>query len=135
MLVLYDFLLPILILGVRIAGWFNPKIRRGLAGRKKLLEETRKHYEEGSVRGLRILIHVASFGELEQAKPVISAIRAKDPEAHIHLTFFSPSGYENVVGKYEDADFISYAPTDSRKTVSQFIDLVKPELVLFTRYD
>ncbi|HET6400746.1 MAG TPA: glycosyltransferase N-terminal domain-containing protein [Candidatus Kapabacteria bacterium] len=135
MFALYNFLLPLLIAGVRIASLFDPKIRRGLAGRKRLLEETRKHYAQASIQGQRILIHVASFGELEQAKPVIAAIKAAHPDAHIHLTFFSPSGYENAAGKYDGADFISYAPLDTRKNVAQFLDVVKPRLALFTRYD
>ena len=135
MLALYNFLLPLLVAGVRLASWFNPKIRRGLAGRKRLLNETRKHYQQANIRGLRVLIHVASFGELEQAKPVISAIKAKHPDAHVHLTFFSPSGYENAIGKYDEANFISYAPLDTRESVSQFLDEVKPQLALFTRYD
>lgn len=135
MFALYNLLLPLLIFGVRIASLFDPKIRRGLAGRKNLLEDTREHYAQANIRGSRILIHVASFGELEQAKPVITALKAKDPNAHVHLTFFSPSGYENVIGKYEDADFISYAPTDTQKNVSRFLDAVTPQLALFTRYD
>ncbi|MFI5202773.1 MAG: 3-deoxy-D-manno-octulosonic acid transferase, partial [Candidatus Kapaibacterium sp.] len=135
MLALYNFLLPLLIAGVRLASLFDPKIRRGLAGRKRLLEETRKHYQQANIRGVRVLIHVASFGELEQAKPVIAAIKTKHPDAHIHLTFFSPSGYENAADKYDDADFLSYAPLDTRGCVSQFLEEVKPQLALFTRYD
>lgn len=40
-----------------------------------------------------------------------------------------------MIGKYADPDFISYAPIDRRKDVSQFLNIVKPDLVLFTRYD
>ena len=102
MIALYNFLLPLLLLGARIAALFNSKIRRGIEGRKSLLDEVREHYENGNVQGKLILIHVASFGELEQAKPVIAALKAKNPRYHIHLTFFSPSGYENAVGKYTE---------------------------------
>ncbi len=119
MLALYNLLLFILLPGVRLVARFNPKLRRALDGRKPLLEDTRKHYEHANIRGSRILIHAASFGELEQAKPVISEIKRRYPGAHIHLTFFSPSGYENVIGKYSDADFISYAPFDLRSDVFQ----------------
>ena len=135
MLVLYNLLLPLLIVGLRLASMFNSKIRRGLSGRTNLIEQTREHYEQANIDGLRILIHVASFGELEQAKPVIAAIKTEYPLAHIHLTFFSPSGYENVAGKYDGANFISYSPIDTRNHVRDFIDRVSPDLVLFTRYD
>jgi 3-deoxy-D-manno-octulosonic-acid transferase len=135
MLALYNFLLSILLPGVRVAALFNPKLKRAVDRRKTLLEDTRKHYEHANIRGHRVLIHAASFGELEQAKPIIAEIKKQYPSSYIHLTFFSPSGYENVIGKYSDADFISYAPIDLQRNVSQFLDIVKPDLALFTRYD
>ena len=50
------------------------------------------------------------------------------------LTFFSPSGY---TGKkdYAGADHIFYLPLDSPGNARQFIDLVKPTLVLWVKYD
>jgi 3-deoxy-D-manno-octulosonic-acid transferase len=135
MLAIYNLLLSILLPGVRFVALFNPKLRRAIEGRKTLLEDTRGHYEHTNIIGKQILIHSASFGELEQAKPVIAEIKKRYPTAHIHLTFFSPSGYENVIGKYSEADFISYAPIDLRKNIAQFLDVVKPDLALFARYD
>jgi 3-deoxy-D-manno-octulosonic-acid transferase len=127
---------------------FDAKIRRGIEGRKKLFSEVEKYYlgEPDAGDGLRvrpaisplrkrILIHVSSFGELEQAKPVIAAIKEKYPDIHIHLTFFSPSGYENAAGNYTIPDFISYLPFDSKSNIDWFLDITKPDLVLFVRYD
>jgi 3-deoxy-D-manno-octulosonic-acid transferase len=135
MLTLYSYFLTLAFPVIRIVSIFNSKLRRGLDGRKKLIEQARNHYGRTKINGPRIVIHVASFGELEQAKPVIAAMKERHPTAHIHLTFFSPSGYENAVGKYADADFISYAPLDVRSHVSQFLDIVNPDLALFARYD
>ena len=135
MLILYNLLLPFLLAGFRFAGLFNPKIKRGLSGRIGLIGQIKAHYDSATISGLRILIHVASYGELEQAKPIISGIKQHYPNAHIHLTFFSPSGYDNVIGKFKDAGIISYLPLDSRSEVSAFLDIAKPDLVLFTRYD
>lgn len=134
MLALYNLVLPVLIALAKVAANFNPKLRRGLNGRKRLLEEVRNHYSQ-NISGVRILVHVASFGELEQAKPVIAALRKRRPNTHIHLTFFSPSGYENVIGKYPESDFITYAPFDRLSDVRAFLDVAKPQLALFTRYD
>ncbi len=135
MLALYNILIWLLRALVRVAGRFNPKLGRALEGRRMLLRQTREHYEFSRIIGPRILIHSASFGELEQAKPIISEIKRRNPTAHIHLTFFSPSGYENVIGKYSDADFITYAPVDVRSDTAAFLDIVKPDLALFARYD
>jgi 3-deoxy-D-manno-octulosonic-acid transferase len=134
MLALYNVFLMFLLPAIRLAAFFNPKLRRGLEGRKNLLRETKEHYLRVSAQP-RILIHVASFGELEQAKPVIRALKERFRAAHIHLTFFSPSGYENAIGKYSDVDFITYAPLDRKKDVTDFLDLVKPSIALFVKYD
>src|ERR1051325_3719227 len=131
MLALYNLVLPVLISAARIAAAFNPKVRRGLTGRSNLFEHIREHYAK-PVGSPRILIHVASFGELEQAKPVIAELKKRYPSCHIHLTFFSPSGYENVVGKYQDADLITYSPFDRPSDVRGFLHIVKPDLALFT---
>src|ERR1700733_9856983 len=106
MLFLYNLFLPLLIGAMRIASLFDAKIRRGFAGRINLLDEVQEHYRNLNSDRIRFLIHVASYGELEQAKPVISEIRVSYPDAHIQLTFFSPSGYENTFGKFDAADFI-----------------------------
>lgn len=114
---------------------FNEKIRKGVEGRKGLLESVASHYRDIAYDRKRIWIHVASFGELEQAKPVIESLRDRYPDCHIHLTFFSPSGYENTIGKYKTPDIITYAPFDSLNDVRSFLGAVKPDLALFAKYD
>jgi 3-deoxy-D-manno-octulosonic-acid transferase len=50
------------------------------------------------------------------------------------LTFFSPSGYE-VRKNYAGADYIFYLPMDSRKNAFKFIEVAKPRLILFIKYE
>lgn len=114
---------------------FDSKIRRGIEGRKELFTTIQKYYPALNPLRKRILIHVSSFGELEQAKPIIGSLKEKYPEVLIHLTFFSPSGYDNAFGTYTLPDIITYLPFDSRSEVNWFLDIVKPHLVLFVRYD
>ena len=134
MIRLYNLLLPLLKLAVRVAGLFDAKVRSGLQGRRTLLTELESAYSK-RVGAPCILLHSASFGELEQAKPVLAALRERYPSAHIHVTFFSPSGYDNAVGRLAGVDTISYLPEDSLADVSRFLEIVKPEIVLFARYD
>ncbi|MEP7233760.1 MAG: glycosyltransferase N-terminal domain-containing protein [Ignavibacteriota bacterium] len=114
---------------------FDSKINRGISGRRNLFPIVEEHYRSINPLRKRILIHVSSFGELEQAKPVLASLRREYPTSHLHLTFFSPSGYENCIGIYDVPDLITYLPFDSNGQVSWFLDLVKPDLVLFVRYD
>jgi 3-deoxy-D-manno-octulosonic-acid transferase len=128
------FFLPILLAAFRCIALVNSKMRRSLTGKRALLAEVRTYYTKQNITKRRVLVHVASFGELEQAKTVIAGLKARG-NVHIHLTFFSPSGYENTVEKYTDADLITYAPLDSRAQVADFLAIVKPDLALFARYD
>jgi len=114
-----------------IAPW-NPKARRWLDGRRNLLGRIRE--EMGTAGEEAIWMHCASLGEFEQGRPVLEAIRKSSPGSKIVLTFFSPSGYE-VRKDYEGADYIYYLPLDGRGNAREFIELVKPRLVLWVKYD
>lgn len=78
-------------------------------------------------------MHSSSMGEFEQAKPIIEKLK-KEKNANILVTFFSPSGYENSL-KYPYADVISYLPFDTPPLTEKFLDLVRPDVVVFMRYD
>ncbi len=67
------------------------KVRLFFEGRKGLLPKI-----EAACRPYQDIIwfHVASFGEFEEARPVIEATRVRFPGRKILLTVFSPSVYE-----------------------------------------
>ncbi len=81
-----------------------------------------------------IWFHAASLGEFEQGRPLIEKIRATYPNYGILLTFFSPSGYE-VRKNYEGADIVCYLPFDRLKNVRQFLDLTRPCMAFFIKYE
>ena len=79
-------------------------------------------------------MHCASLGEFEQGRPVIEKLRHLHPSYKIVITFYSPSGYE-IVKNYKGADHIFYLPSDSPFHAKEFINIVKPALVLWVKYD
>src|SRR5690606_16503988 len=81
-----------------------------------------------------IWMHCASLGEFEQGKPLIEAINEKNGPHKIVLTFFSPSGYENVKN-YSGANYVFYLPIDSQTNAKKFLDIVHPDLVLWVKYE
>ncbi len=81
-----------------------------------------------------VWMHCASLGEFEQGRPLLEKIRKRYPHARILLTFFSPSGYE-IRKNYDGADHVAYLPMDSKKAARSFIDIVKPSLVLWVKYE
>jgi 3-deoxy-D-manno-octulosonic-acid transferase len=112
---------------------FNQKMRIGLKDRKKLFENLIIDLTGIDRRKKMIWFHSASMGEFEQAKPIIEKIKA-EKNYNIIVTFFSPSGYRNSL-KYPFADVISYIPIDTPILTERFLNLVRPHLVIFMRYD
>ncbi len=81
-----------------------------------------------------IWIHCASLGEYELSVPLIKEIKKSNPSQHLLITFFSPSGFE--VKKNESSVFhVAYLPIDSAANARDLIDIIRPELVFFAKYD
>jgi 3-deoxy-D-manno-octulosonic-acid transferase len=84
--------------------------------------------------GQVIWVHCASLGEFEQGRPLMEEIRKKYPSSRLLLSFFSPSGYEVQKG-YNGADWVIYMPLDGPRTAKRFLEIVKPRLVIFIKYE
>ena len=81
-----------------------------------------------------IWVHAASLGEFEQGRPLIERIRKDYPKYKIVLTFFSPSGYE-VRKDYKGADYVCYLPFDTPDNALMFVQIVKPVVAYFIKYE
>ncbi|MGB5894637.1 MAG: glycosyltransferase N-terminal domain-containing protein, partial [Ignavibacteriaceae bacterium] len=127
------FFLPLLYILIRAGSLFNPKIRRGIKGRKRIFEELIINSQRLDRSKKTIWFHSSSLGEFEQAKPVIQKIKL-EKKYNIVITFFSPSGYDNSL-KYPYADMISYLPFDTKTKAEKFIRIVQPDLLIMMRYD
>ncbi len=126
-------LLPLFFMLLRLLGLFNSKIRKGLKGRKRLIEKLIIELN-GIDKSKRIVwFHSSSMGEFEQAKPIIEKLN-KLRIYTILVTFFSPSGYENQKN-YPYADIVSYVPMDSPSEVRRFLSYINPSILIFMRYD
>ncbi len=135
MSLLYNLLIHLYQLAIRVAAPFNRKARLWYSGRAGIMDEIRRAMKENAAGEKKIAwFHCASLGEFEQGRPVMEKFRETFPGYKIFLTFFSPSGYE-IRKNWPGADFIFYLPADTRKNASLFLDLVKPSLVFFIKYE
>lgn len=129
---IYNIFVSFLILGMKIFSLFNEKTKKGVEGRKQSLSLIKSSIsKEDKV----IWMHAASLGEYEQGLPVLEKLKEIFPQHKILITFFSPSGYENVVKKDHIADVICYLPFDKKKAVKEFIAQFTPELFFTVKYD
>ncbi len=110
----------------------NEKARLWVDGRK----DTFKRLEEAFATNKSevLWIHCSSLGEFEQGRPIIEEIKKSNTSIKILITFFSPSGYE-IRKNYEHADWVFYLPMDSATNATRFLDIVKPSLVVFVKYE
>lgn len=128
---LYNISIFHLELAFKVLSWFNDKIKRGLEGRKQSLEIIKSNISKDD----KVLwMHAASLGEYEQGLPVLEKLKEKYPTHKVLITFFSPSGYENVVKKNKE-DILCYLPFDKKSTISEFVKAVHPEIFFTVKYD
>lgn len=125
-------------LGIHLYGWalhlaaaFHPKARKWVKGRNDWNNSLRENLPQKSQW---IWVHCASLGEFEQARNLIEYLKNNQPEIGILLSFFSPSGYE-IRKNYAHADHICYLPLDTAKNAREFVEILKPDLVFFVKYE
>lgn len=116
---------------LKIMALFNPKIKLLVEGQNTvfgILKSKIKAYDK------MIWFHAASLGEYEQGLPLMEKIKSSYPNHLIVLTFFSPSGFE-VRKNNGVADVTVYLPFDTKSNVKQFMEIVRPEMVFFIKYE
>lgn len=110
---------------------FNSKVKEGLISRRdlfRLLDKSLSSFKSGN----RVLIHSSSYGEFQQAIPLVKEFLKFNYS--VALSFFSPSGFNN--SKIQDNGVIkTYLPFDSKGNEKKFIEKINPSVIVFMRYD
>ncbi len=117
---------------MKVFSLFNDKTKKGVEGRKQSLEKVKSGFKKSDKV---IWMHASSLGEYEQGLPVLEQLKERFADHKILVTFFSPSGYENVVKKKNIADVICYLPFDKKSTVKEFTDQFDVQLFFTVKYD
>ena len=108
---------------------FDSKINLGVKGRKETFNTLKSSID---VNDNTIWFHCASLGEYEQGLPLFIELKKKYSEHKLVLSFFSPSGYE---AKKDSSigDLVVYLPLDTINNSREFLNLIKPEMVVFVK--
>ncbi|MEC8838889.1 MAG: glycosyltransferase N-terminal domain-containing protein [Candidatus Neomarinimicrobiota bacterium] len=128
------FLLPIMVFIGIIGVIFNKKIREGFFGRFNT-DGTLDDFIS-SLDGNNQTIywfHASSHGEFLQTKPVLVGLKEIEPHIKIIVSFFSPSGYNNIDDNIIDCKI--YLPFDFPWLVRKALKTIKPEKLIFAAYD
>ena len=129
---LYSFILFLYRVLVRLFALFQSKAALMNEGQKQVWVGLERHFNSNEKPVA--WFHSASLGEFEQGRPIIEAFKKENPQHFVLVTFFSPSGYE-VRKNYAGADFVSYLPLDGYFNSERFLNLVKPSLAVFIKYE
>lgn len=132
MQIIYNIIIKLLILGMRLGAWTGQKkMQKGLIARKNQQNLWQKI---GLHKGQLIWVHAASLGEYEQIRALLTQIHENYPNYEILLTFFSPSGYEHIKAP-QYVQYLAYIPFDLPTLMQNFIRQIRPNLVIFVKYE
>ncbi|WP_313029946.1 glycosyltransferase N-terminal domain-containing protein [Soonwooa sp.] len=131
MAVLYSIFIEVFIIVFKLFAMFNAKARKGLLGRNTAIDSVQSQLNGKSV----IWMHAASLGEYEQGLPVLEQLKTEFPDSKILISFFSPSGYENVIKKENIADLIIYLPFDRKSTMQKLVNAMDVKIFFTVKYD
>ena len=110
---------------------FNRKLREGIVGRFNSLKHLKMF--KSSTFKKKYWFHVASHGEFQQIETIIDSIKKDNSDIGIVVSFFSPSGFNNVHSQNIDCKI--YLPFDFPITILKALKIVNPEKIFFTSND
>lgn len=126
----YSFALRLYYTGASIFAVFSKKAALWVRGQKDIWKGLPTIADGQKV----FWMHCSSVGEFEQGRPLLEQFKTQFPDWKIVLTFFSPSGYE-LRKNYSLADYVNYLPLDSSVNAKKFVAAIRPNLVVFVKYD
>lgn len=130
---MYNLVIRCYALLIHLSSLRNQKAKLWVKGRKNW-RKTLQSQINALGSGERVWMHCASYGEFEQGRPLLEAIRTQKPHYKIVLSFFSPSGYE-AFKNWKGADVVCYLPFDSASNARDFVGLVQASKVIFIKYE
>ena len=125
----YNIIISIVGFVLKPIALFSPKTKLFVQGRKTVFEDL-KNFKPSKKN---LWMHCASLGEFEQGRPLLEHPEIQENYTII-LTFFSPSGYE-VQKDYTYADLVLYLPLDTKSNAKEFVQLLKPKIAIFVKYE
>lgn len=140
-MIFYSLGISLALAGLWVASFFSSKLAEGWRGRRGLTARLRlfRHTHPGEL----VWFHVASAGELEQALPILSRLRAERTQAgrpvQIFVSYFSPSGrtaIENecrrcaLNGKLPPWDYSDYLCWDTLRATAEMVEALNPSAVV-----
>jgi len=124
---------PIFFFFISFLSLFSSKIRYGYIGKFKTNKVLINYFNKNIINPNIYWIHCSSFGEYLQVETSIDGLKKKKVDCTIIVSFFSPSGMNNV--KNKNIDCKVYIPFDFYWSVNKAFNIVKPKMIIFSSAD
>lgn len=133
-LFIYTFILsPLFVFLAHILVLFFPSYRNALAERYRIIRKLRIWRATSENKKQTVLIHSSSMGEFEHVKPLIKKLN-EEFDVNIIVTFFSPSGYENIKN-HDGISLFIYLPFDFKWLWKKFFLITQTEILIISKHD
>jgi 3-deoxy-D-manno-octulosonic-acid transferase len=129
---LYNLFVRLMIFGMNVFSLVSSKTKKGVRGRKQSLQIVKNAF---SSEDKVLWMHASSLGEYEQGLPVLERLKEQFQDYKVLITFFSPSGYDNVKKRKHLADAVCYLPFDRKKDVQEFVGSFDCKIFFTVKYD
>ncbi len=127
---LYNFGISLYGIAIWIASHFSNKAKKWIDGRKNYFDSL-PSIQNSSI----VWFHCASLGEFDMGLPVMQALKSKNKDLFILVTFFSPSGMEHYMKRKHCVDLAIYLPLDTPQNAKRFIRHFQPKQAFFVKYE
>ncbi|MCP4757604.1 MAG: 3-deoxy-D-manno-octulosonic acid transferase [Proteobacteria bacterium] len=121
----------------RIASLKNEKLRQSIRGKKGLWERLDKQLEKRDSSKPLIWFHVPSYGELNQAQPVLERFLQQGYESAVTFNSVSASSWiqHNKIFADKQPVIMDFLPYDFSFSIRRWISKVKPSVLVFVKFD
>jgi 3-deoxy-D-manno-octulosonic-acid transferase len=130
----YDAIANLARAATAIAPASDAKITRSFSDRRGLVERYRAwsaaHRDASSPL---LWMHAPSVGEGLMARPVLTALRDRQPSLRLAYTWYSPSAVKFASGL--DVDFRDYLPIDTVGDMTAALDALEPTAIVYSKLD
>jgi 3-deoxy-D-manno-octulosonic-acid transferase len=128
--IIYKSLIKLIDTYIFFSSFFNEKSKKILKGRNN----TFRYIDENIITSKdKILIHVSSVGEFEQAKPIIDKLKSFK-RFKIVVSHFS-SSLEDKLKEDKTVDFSFYLPADTKPHMDLLIRKINPVITIIIKYE
>ena len=133
--IIYNILLyPLFFIFMTVLAIFNKKIRVGFIGQIKSYYILINYFNKININSNIYWFHCSSYGEYYQADLLMKGVKNKDEKNINILSFFSPSGYNNV-STSGVVDLITYIPFDFFWRFIKIFKTVNIKSIIISSYD